>query len=404
MFILLTVTAFAAEPAPEPRRTGPLTVDVYIDTSESVKGRPEQDVALVQAVQTALRPEDSLRVTGFDGTLRPILAEGPAAAADAPTAFHELAYRGLATFFSPIWIDLSERHVPTDRGHVVIIATDGVSDPLNRKDRPQVDDRTWRDSAPPLGSARVMWVVRDVKVKKGTSAPPLVFTAGAVPARWTEPSGIESTLIFWNPPEGWSAPAADLSSWVTSIRPELPEPVVEEPAVDWAQIGTYAVAAVGAALGLGALGLGAVAAHRRATRAGAELAEGIATRSADRRLRTSTSGESALRIEPTSGEPVERKVRPGDVLDVGPAASWPGIPLSLPGGGLSFRFGSRPDRATVEPRGTRVTVALLRKGLVVTLGTDAPVEVADGDIVIDARSEAPLLKIRLGNPAALAVA
>lgn len=407
MTILLALSlAYAADPATEASTTGALTVDMYIDTSRSTNGRPEADVALVEGLRSALRPDDRLRVTGFDGTLRPILPETPPNQSDVPAAFKDVAYTGLATFFAPIWLDVSERAASGgDRTRVVVVATDGTSDPLNRraKDRPQVDDPTWKDPAPTaLGDARIIWVVRDVKSKK-QEAPILAFTEGAIPARWTEPSQLESTLVFWNPPPMWTSPTADLSAWVTSLRPTMPPLVAEEPPVDWGAIGTYAAASVGGLVALGALSVGLVVARRKAVEKGEYIARGVATWKADRSLRASTTGRAALWIEPLGGgaEPVKRDVRAGDTLDVGPAVSWPGIPLALPGGGFSIQIGSKPDRATVQPRGTRAGVALLRQGYVVALSNGAPVEVGDGDIVIDARSEAPLVRIRLGASAAL---
>lgn len=414
MTLLLVLSfAHAAEPAPQAPSPGALSADVYFDTSLSTNGRREDDLALADGLRAGLREDDRLRIMGFDGTLHPILEATAPSAANLAEAFKTVAYNGLATFFAPIWFDVASRAGAADgRTQVVIVVTDGISDPLNRaeKVRPQVDDPSWKDSPPAaLAGTPVIWVLRDdrSKAKKGQQdLPTLAFTGGSVPAPWTEPSGgRESTLLFWNPPWDWTAPTtADLAAWVTSLRPPPPPPQFEEPTPDWAALGGDALMAVGGLAGFAGIVLGGLVVRRKAAEKALTVARDLETKTADRRLRASATRRTELRLEPMgfAGEAVRREVRPGDEIHVGPSASWPGIPLPLPGSGFSIQIGSRPDRATIRSRGTRAGVKLLRKGYVVPLGPDASVEFGDGDVVIDARNETPLVRIRLGEEAAVA--
>lgn len=394
---------------PNPRATGPLFVDIYADVSLSTSGQKKDDIALVQGLVAEFNPDDQVRITAFDGTLHPLAPATSPTDLDVPAAFEAANYTGLATFFSPVWMDVSAQQAAIgDRTHVVIVVTDGTSDPTNTraKDRPDVDDPTWKNVPPAvLGNAKTMFVVRDAKPARGSknAAAVQIYTEGAIPARWTEPSGKESTIVFWNPPAGWAPPWAELPAWVESLRPIVPAPVVvEESSIDWGAIGKGGAKVLGGLLLIAGVGVVLqqvlLTASRKAAHASATAAAGINKRNLKRALEAGISDQGILRIEPMGMDlaPEVRKTRPGDTFDVGPAVASPGVPIPLPGGGFTLTIGTRPDRATIQPRGTRSGIALMRGGYLLPVGREKPAEIADGDIVIDARSETPLVKVHLG--------
>lgn len=360
---------------------GALSVEVYLDTSRSAGKHAKHDLALVEAIRASLRPSDLLRVTGFDGVLHPL---GAAAAPSNEPALSALQYTGLATFYAPVVFDVAaQASAAGGRARVVVVATDGHSDPLNKSHGPMVSDPGPRDAPPAtLGDVRVIWTLRDAPIAKPGA------DAATAPATWTEPSGITSQLVAWNPPAVWSPSATDLQSWIEALRPVPPpvmQPAPEAPPYDWAGLLTN-LAEFGA-LGVAAIliAVGATAARRKAS---AKLKDAAI----DGALRAPR--QTMLRLEPRGGQPIERRISPGDQMDVGPGVGWPGVVLALPGNGFSLTIGRRGDRATIQPRGTRSAIAVLRNGRVLPVERNLSLEVCDGDVIADARTEAELVKLR----------
>ena len=415
LLFLAMSNAFADDPtvqAPTPS-TGPVEVDVYVDMSLSTATKPAQDAALVEALRGGPRADDTIRLTGFDGTLHPLAQPAAPSALDVPSLFGTVKYEGKATFYAPLWFDLAARASPQGASTLVaVVITDGESDPLDlkAKDRPTIADPTWRDAPPTaIGDTPVFWVVRDAPVKKGRpakagEASPLAVPAGTRTARWQEPAGVESSLVAWNVPSAWTPSAEGLSAWIDAARPALPPPLPETPPFDWTPAFSLAKKC-GEGLGiLVVVVVFAVFARRKAQQAGAAVAEKLGERQAERVLRGQTSDERVLRVEPmgVGGKQEERRMRPGDQVDVGPAVSWPGVAIpGLPGGGFSLLLGRRPDQVQLRPRGSRPAVALLRAGNVIPVARESVLDVRDGDLVIDAQDETPLVRIRLPAAAAL---
>jgi len=375
----LTQTAPLAASNTEVSSGDGLSVEVYLDTSKSAGKHAKDDVALVEWIRAALRPTDLLRVTGFDGILYPVVsAESPMN--DPGPALTDLKYAGLATFYAPIWFDVAAQAPSAGgRARVVIVATDGHSDPLNKSRGPAVSDPGWKDTPPvTLGETRVLWTLRDTQPAKSDTPSPSL---------WTEPSGVQSQLVAWNPPVGWAPASADLLTWLDALRP-IPVSVVdrapEAQPFDWAGLAMTAAKVGGVGLAV-VLAIGGVLVGRR------KASDELTKRAIDGALKAPR--QALLRLEPTGGQPIERRIQPGDQMDVGPGVSWPGVVLALPGSGFSLTIGRRGDRATILPRGTRSAIAVLRNGQVLAVERNLPIEVSDGDVIADARTEAGLVKL-----------
>lgn len=412
----MQATPPSAEPAPPlvVPPTGALQVDVYIDTSISNTDpqRRAHDLVLTSTLQAWLRDEDQLAVYTFAGAVVSLVPLGPAHAPHLDEAFAAVRYTDMATLNNAIWMHQADEH-PTLKHVLVVVTDDASSDPLNlpsgMRDRPAIYDPSFK-TAPPsvIGDAKVLWVVRDTKkLKKGAVAPPLSIVAGAVQARWTEPGGLSSTLVNWNPDPSWHSTDTTLTSWIDATRPEVmpvaPPEAPTQPLIDPETLRTgVTVVAKGVAglVGLCLAGMGLVVARNRARQVVASTGTAFTThiekKKADQIIRDTLAAEAVLRFEPQEllADPVERRVRAGDEIEISALASHPGVQVHIPGGGVLIQIGPRPDQATIRPRGTRSGVALLRRNQFVPIGND-PLALVDGDMVIDAKTEAPIVKVHL---------
>lgn len=434
------VTADGAVP-PAIKR-GPVRLEIFEDTSGSGAdpARLGRDTALVTALVSSLRADDEAALWTFSSTVEARVPAAPAHSIDVAAALGGLTFDGIATFYAPIYLQLAETAAhklaeapPTDGGpgsHLarvaVIISDVDASDALNApadwgsrvRTRPDIADPSWASPKPSiLADIAVLWVVRDQVAKPSTRAAgkqgvkatattgpvELPVVAGAVQARWTEPSGLESTLVNWAPDARWAPGDISLMSWVDAARPEVLAELATEPGTGWAGLALGAARWVGMALGTVLLGGGLIFSVRVGLRrmgavaesAVGSIQEGLVERQRARMLEETAATEVMLRLEPADGlaDAFERSVRAGSEIQVGPTADPRGFPIALPTAGFILRFDARLDRAALIARGTRPGLSIRRREHILPIGRE-PLLVGDGDVVIDS-SDRSLLTIRL---------
>lgn len=393
-------SAEALPDAPELPSAG-VALDLYFDDSRSNRGRAADDLALATHLAFGLRDGDLLGMSTFGGEVRSLLPLGAPSVDAIGPVLKGLPYASLHTFYSPVLFDIYARNASVGpRSHVAVIVTDADgSDPTNkrRKNRPTVADPTW--TVPPvasLGEARVIWLVR--------GAPPETVGEGAVAATITEPTGLASTAVMWNPPtSAWSAPGPDLASWIEAFRPE-PPPVVEtpppEPPFDWGPVLRWTSYGASALVLVG-VGLYALRKAREAAQVATARREQRRTDEAIQRERRS---QLSLTLEPLAiaGKPEARTVRANDIVECGRHALPPGIPWAFPSGaGFLLEVGHDPQEVRVRPRSARCTLVIAREGAEpIGVEPDAPPLLRDGDVLVDARTDTQLARVRFAEPGA----
>lgn len=370
-----------------------IALDIYLDTSQSNRAHAAHDRALVAHLVEGLGPDDLVGVSAFDGEVRPLAPLG--APGELGPALDTLAYTGVSTFYAPVLFEISAR-LPTvgARAHVNLIVSDAEgSDPENkrRRSRPTVADPNWRSPAvSTLGDARVVWLVRDAR--NDTPTP-----SGALAGMVSEPGGLESLAVAWNPPANWTVPGSDLSSWVESLRPAPPPPEAPvEPPVDWGlllrRVGAAAGALVVLVVALTVLGRGRAQLKRWRAWRDEQRATNL--------IRREQRSRAGVVVEPlaVSGRAEERILGAHEVVECGRNVLPPGIAWALPGAGFVLEAGADPRSLSVRSRSARAELLIERGIERITVDTDSPERLRDGDVLVDGTTGTRLARLRLPEP------